>query len=433
MSSPAPRLLSSVFYTAAPPRATSALVRDAIAPKPAIKPDADTLPQKRRTMIWDLHHTTHCSIVGTCLSTAELRRVLIKLDVGGAKSASDHDLHMLGVMLAGRPESGAKVLQKTLDRRHEPAIKQFARAKDTTALTALWEDALKRGDIPGAYWATLTHPAATEELVKRVFGDIHMLSHLVGAANRADIRRLRVLEEENAALVATLERQQRQLRDGFVERDATIRRLNAALAHAMMRVELPPTEADDYRQIAKDAMADLDKRLSQEIGRRERLEHRVETLQRSLRAAEQAGARAGQRCADHTAELAAIETRIGSLLVAEEDGRTKLDLADATVLYVGGRPNQVPQFKALIERAGGTFLHHDGGIEDSPVLLPGLISRAQWTLFPVDCVSHDAMGAVKRMCQRSNKRYLPLRTSSLTCLYSGLVQLQHGAKPSPSD
>jgi CBS domain-containing protein len=292
---------------------------------------------------------------------------------------------------------------------------------------------MKRGDIPGAYWATLTHPAATEELVKRVFGDIHMLSHLVGAANRADIRRLRALEEDNATLAAKLERQQRHLRDGFVERDATIRRLNAALARAMSRAEVPSADADDYMQIAKDAMADLDRRLSQEIGRRERLERRVETLQRSLRAAEHAGARAEQLCADIAAELESIETRIGSLLVADDDGRAKLDLSDATVLYVGGRPNQVPQFKALVERAGGIFLHHDGGIEDSPALLPGLISRAQWTLFPVDCVSHDAMGAVKRTCKRIDKRYLPLRTSSLTCLYSGLLELQQAIEPLPLD
>jgi hypothetical protein len=63
-----------------------------------------------------------------------------------------------------------------------------------------------------------THPATTHELVKRVFGEVHMLSHLVGSANRADIRRLRQFEEDNAALATRIERQQRQLRDGFTAR-----------------------------------------------------------------------------------------------------------------------------------------------------------------------------------------------------------------------
>ena len=185
---------------------------------------------KQRTRIWDLHNSLHCSIIGTCLTSGELRRLLVRLNVKGADTADDHDLHMLGVMLASRPQAGAKILQKTLDRRHEMALRQFARAKDTAAICALWEDAMRRGDIPGAYWALLTHPVTTDAMVKQAFGEVHMLSHLVGAANRADIRRLRQLEEDNAALAATLERQQKQLRDGFTSRDETIRRLTDALA-----------------------------------------------------------------------------------------------------------------------------------------------------------------------------------------------------------
>ena len=57
-----------------------------------------------------------------------------------------------------------------------------------------------------------------------------MLSHLVGAANRADIRRLRELEAEKGALTEKLQRQQQQLREGFTSRDETIRQLNALLA-----------------------------------------------------------------------------------------------------------------------------------------------------------------------------------------------------------
>ena len=50
----------------------------------------------------------------------------------------------------------------------------------------------------------MTHPAATDALVREIFGEVHMLSHLVGAANRADIRRLADLEAENDRLRAKL-------------------------------------------------------------------------------------------------------------------------------------------------------------------------------------------------------------------------------------
>jgi hypothetical protein len=197
--------------------------------KPSVVSDAPSAQPVKRSKIWDLADTLHCSIIGTCLSNAELRRVLVRLKATGADTADEHDLHIMGVMLASRREAGAKLLQKALDQRHELAIKQYAKAKDEAALRRMWDASIQSGDIPGAYWALLSHPVASDTIVKKAFRDVHMLSHLVGAANRADVRRLRQLEEQNGALIEKLNRQQQQLRDGFTSRDATIRRLNEML------------------------------------------------------------------------------------------------------------------------------------------------------------------------------------------------------------
>jgi hypothetical protein len=375
----------------------------------AVSPERDaaaklTAPSRRRTQISDLHQSLHCSIIGTCLSSAELRRLLVKLEVQGAETADDHDLHVLGVLLAGRSKTGAKHLQKALDRRHQPALNQFAKAKDAAAVAALWEEASARGDIPGAYWALLTHPAATDTMVKEVFGQVHMLSHLVGAANRADIRRLCQLEEDNANLTAKLERQQRQLREGFTSRDESIRRLNGMLARAASQdAMMSPSEAGDTGAL-KDALAELDQRLAQETSRRERLEHRLATVSNALSEAERARARAAsERDAVHQ-ELASLESRLGAPAHSEHGAAAHgLDLRGLIVLYVGGRANQAPQLKGLVESTNGRFLHHDGGIEHSAALLPGLVSRADIAVFPVDCVSHDAAAAVKRTCRQLGK------------------------------
>ena len=69
--------------------------------------------------------------------------------------------------------------------------------------------------------------------------------------------------------------------------------------------------------------------------------------------------------------------------------------------------------RALSERSGALFLHHDGGIEERGGLLPGLVSRADAVLFPVDCVSHAAMSLVKRLCQQAGKPFVPLRSAGL--------------------
>ena len=108
-----------------------------------------------------------------------------------------------------------------------------------------------------------------------------------------------------------------------------------------------------------------------------------------------------------------------------------LDLGGLTVLYVGGRANQTPQLRNLVERTNGRFLHHDGGLEHSAALLPGLVSRADLAVFPVDCVSHDAVASLKRICRQMGKRYMPLRTASLACLLSGLAAMQVETVASP--
>ncbi|MGH7061558.1 MAG: hypothetical protein ACREFH_14315, partial [Stellaceae bacterium] len=105
-----------------------------------------------RRRIWDFDTNLHCSIIGTCLSNAELRQVLIKLGLKEAATATEHDLHASGVTLASKRSDGAKLLHKALDRRHRVAVNQFARAKSADEVGALWHDAVQRGEIPGAYW-----------------------------------------------------------------------------------------------------------------------------------------------------------------------------------------------------------------------------------------------------------------------------------------
>ena len=78
----------------------------------------------RRTKIWEFAPHLHCSIIGTCLSTGELRQILDKADFD-TDGASDHDLHSQGVRLAGQRGGPGKLLHKALDKRHRWAIKQF--------------------------------------------------------------------------------------------------------------------------------------------------------------------------------------------------------------------------------------------------------------------------------------------------------------------
>jgi hypothetical protein len=399
--------------------------------KPPVLCEASSAQPAKRSKIWDLADTLHCSIIGTCLSNAELRRVLVRLKVTAAETADDHDLHVMGVMLAGRREAGARLLQKALDKRHELTIKQYTTAKDEPALRRMWDASVQIGDIPGAYWALLTHPIASDAIVKKVFRDVHMLSHLVGAANRADIRRLRQLEEQNGRLSEKLDRQQQQLRDGFTSRDETIRRLEEMLTHRPEhRVDDESASRNQEIEAFRNVIAQVNRKLGQEAAHCERLEQRLNAMSVAVRKteAELRGAIAERDALAR--DIESIEDHVVCTLEAgtgDSEGRPKL--SGRTILYVGARAHQIPRFKALVERTGARFLHHDGGIEHSAMLLPGLVSRADHLFFPIDCISHDAAAAVKRLCQQLEKPYHPLRTASLAALVSALAKMSHSREP----
>lgn len=369
---------------------------------------------KRRCM-WELSSNFHCSIVGTCLTTAELREILSRAQLPGCHKASDHELHSTAVLLAGRGDRAAKLLHKALDRRHRCAIGQFSKARNAEDLYELWTRAIDRADIPGAYWALLTHPLASEDLARKVFGEVHMLSHLVGAANRADIRRLRELETENSALRDKVARQQRQLRDAVVSRDATIAKLTEALGKTISSPSPTGAAKAVDGETAAQLVSDLRRRLTSEVAARARLAKRLERLAVELGFERKQGSALLRRNAKLQDELAGAERSLRQPFAAPQPATDQsADLAGLTLLYIGGRAHNIPQLRMLTEECGASFLHHDGGIDDRGGLLAAQVARADRIYFPVDCVSHNAVVVVKRLARQLGKRYLPLRSAGLT-------------------
>lgn len=380
-----------------------------------------------RTRLAELAGTLHCSIIGTCLSTRELRQLLVRLGLA-FPDIDDHAAHKLGVTIAGRHDAAGKLLNKALDQRHRLAINRFAKAQAEEDVQALWHEALRSGDIPGAYWAVMTHPASTHALIGAAFGEVHMLSHLVGAANRADIRRLRTLEAEKAELEAKVARQQVQLRDAIVSRDAEIGDLRDALAKRIVANVMPAIEDTDRTTVA--LVADLERKLAREAARRQTLEQRLHTARAHWQQERAMRVAAEQREAALRDELVAVETML-PLATASAPSREPPLLGGTTILYVGGRPQQIVGLRGLADRAGVSLLHHDGGVEDNISNLGGLVSRADVVVFPVDCVSHAAVTMVKQLCQQGGKGFVALRSASASAFLACVSRLAERAAAVP--
>ena len=387
--------------------------------------DAGTSPVNARTKLAQLDRHLHCSVIGTCMSTAELRRLMARFI--SVQGASDLDIHHHAVALAGKDGDAAKTLHKALDHRHASTLKTFAAARDAAALSAAWDEASRQGEIPGAYWAVLTHRQVTPELRQRVFGEVHMLSHLVGAANRADIRRLVALERDNAELHERLERELQRRQELIDERDEFGTRLQQQaleferqLASQRVAAQASASDAPDQAVIAV------------HTERRERAEH-VAAI-----ALEEAARLQGEldHLRQHTQalsqELSAAEGELRQLSAQDDQDRhegVKLLaglLKQQRILYVGGRPSSTPAIRDLVMRHGGEFLHHDGGLEVRKGLLAAAVPKSDLVVFPVDCIDHDSALNLKRLSERHGIPFVALRKASVASFAAGLMAAATG-------
>ncbi|SPB15695.1 peptidase [Caballeronia novacaledonica] len=401
--------------------------------------EADLRTSRRRARLAELDSHLHCSVIGTCLSTGELRKLVPKFTGLDRHHASDLEIHHAAVELAIAGGAGAKALNKTLDERYAGAIRRFDAARDPQALLDLWNDALRSGDVPPAYWALMSHPHATIEVRQSAFGELHMLSHLVGAANRADIRRLVALESENQELKDKIERQQARLLELSAQRDASVRRMHEQSLHIDRQSDLSTAQREAEIERLREKVEDGERRLALHTSRREAAEQRALYEEEETRALR-------NKLGEAQALLKVVQAECAALERATLDAHDRPDarrrgiewVSGRRVVYVGGRPNSNAVLKALVGAAGGELIVHDGGIEDRKGLLAAALPNADVVLFPVDCIDHDSMSMLKRVCERHGVEYSPLRTASVASFVEFVARLSanaqnaHANAPPPS-
>jgi hypothetical protein len=395
-----------------------------------------------RRKIWELQEL-QCSIVGTCLSLGELRKIARKNNVSLPSQATEFQVHSAFVSLCRTDRPEARAVNKALNRKYASVLRRFNAGKSDDEIRALWRKARDAGDVPGPYWAIMSHPGVSDALQAEVFGEVHMLSHLVGASNRADIRRLASLEEK----MERLQQRWGKVKAAYRRR---LRELVEENRRARSRIASLAKDLEQYRNRAKrlasrslqqengnllGSLAEQSSALAEATERNIRLERRNEAYARRIEHLE-------HELAEKDAETGFLEKEVRRLLAAMAPdpcpgGCSKAgteecpgpDLCGKRILYVGGRSSLFQHYRALVERYGGRFEHHDGGVEESRQTLPRLLNGVDAVVCPVDCVSHDACLRVKEACKHGVKPLKLARSSGLSSLARILGELTEKDKP----
>ncbi len=414
------------------------------------------LNSNRRRKIWDARGL-QCSIIGTCLSRTDIRKLAAKRVFGLRPDLDDHEIHSILVNRAGTKSDESRALHRILDNKYKTIITRFAKIKTEEELIRQWEEYLETGNIAGAYWAVMSHPALTNEGAFDIHGEIHMIAHDSTALYQKAKKQLndsltraagieKQLEKERILGRDTqkaLEETSKKLETAHAEQEQqneTIRLLEYRAAELEARVSSAETgrvvqEMKDKNDLLEKENINLKIQLAQ-------LNSQLETLQKIYDLAAQTAEEVQEQNStllEHnqqlSQELNSLEDFLNTRMVFDdtdspdctncvnEEECCKRHLDGKTVLYVGGQYKMVPRYKQLVEQYGGVFLHHDGGVEVSRHVLPRFLSRADAVLCPVDCVSHDACKCVKKMCKQFQKEYVMMRSSGLSSLAKSLQEI----------
>jgi len=387
----------------------------------------------RRRKLWELEEHFHCSVIGTCLTLEELRHACRKARISFHSPPTDHELHSAFVNIAGKAVFATRLLQKQLDAKYHPWIRHLQQARDPGQLAALWDEALDSGEVAGAFWALVTHGAASPELLARVYGEIHMLSHLAGASTRVDLQELVALRQRVKDLERERAREAQQHRQRQQAMHAEIRALagRARTAQEALRIAeqrlAGRQDEDDLRRRLQALSAQLTRTRAEQA----QAEHDGRKWKRLSKRVEARNQRLNHSLAEARRERDALESSLAALLAGDCNGNCiggdghcpNPDLCGRNILYVGGRAGQSAHFRLLVERANGHFIHHDGGREDGHHHLAAILPQADAVLCPLDCISHSAVQRVKRFCKRHRKTLVLLPRSSLSAFSRGLSEV----------
>ena len=390
--------------------------------------DGTSISRSGRTRLTDIPKQYVCSVIGTCLTPNELRKLLGRLISIDINHMSDHDLHSEGVLQASSAGVGSRAIQKLLDKKHNLVIKKFSVANTETEVMELWNSEWLIGNIAGAYWAFLTHPSVGLKLTQKIFGDVHMLSHQVGSVNRADLKKLSELQSQ----VHELKKQLVIERDGYNGKlnaeDLARQKLESEFAARLSKVRKEAAffveHTDEEFHKLREQLKTITSKLAIEMVRRESIEEKHLILKKQLKSQEENLIESKNLNQLLHAELIALESELQSQnLDGKNRNETTTDLnsLDKKIfLYVGGHTGSIVQVRSWVNRFGGELYHHDGGVEDNPNVLTGLMRKADLVLFPVDCISHKSMWMIKRLAQKHDKNFVPLRSSGLGSFISAV-------------
>lgn len=372
----------------------------------------------RKLAIWDVPCHQLCTLVGTCIDVPTIRKLRKRFlaITTNTRVETDYELHAFCVAACREKNPLSVYLNKYLNRNYQTIVSTLRSQKTDKAVEDLWRstDLTDDRQVAGFCWAILTSQHASAEMKDRLYGEMHMLSHISGQVLRKEQQKLaieneRLLLEQQKQSRALLRQQTRYENQKKITEslESQVIALNRRLSEQCSKAdELSGSHAVDQ---ASELLKNYEKTMWSQHSKMMRLQEKLKHQEQQYEILK-------------ASQLNIIKPEKITTEGNASIGEVNSDLCGKSILYVGGFSRHRDRFKQLIESINGQFLYHDGGMQQSNQLLNMMVQKADVVFCPIDCISHGAVGRIKSLAKTKCKDCIFLRSPSLTSFKKEVMQ-----------
>lgn len=334
----------------------------------------------------------------------------------------------------------SRQVQRYLNRKYEAHIAQMAQLSppDVRARVAevlAQEQTPSASLLPGIMWAVCSDPRQEVRPIEQFFiEELHLRSHCLLLAQfrgeRHPATDAAAANAERAALERTLKRLETE-RGGLWQEVQNLQRANTRMEQDKARLQ---ADLDDTKQrcvVLEQQCRSQATRASQGVTLREarKLQYEVTRLSDALRDKEMEATRLAALVASHEPTPSPDDCAGDEDVSANNPSPPEwpiFDLRGKRVALIGGLTKASGHYEQTISDLGGECMRYDDSPRQGHKKLARIIRQADVVFCPVDCVSHGAASAAKKLCRSLDKPCHFLRSSGVSYVREKLREVVTG-------
>ncbi len=370
--------------------------------------------------LWEVNDYYFCLISGYCLTPTEQTALLRKYLGNQSKKMDAIEIHHCLMENFSTENKMSRAVEIQLNKKYlemiqsfkDYSIEQWINTADEF-LTPLHFDAF--------IWISATHKTGNFAQEEKIRNLIHTYTHQIYFDLQAEKKQSTIYEKENKTLNFKYKEIKKELKEGR-KKSNELSLENSQLnitTKAQKKIILGLQE--ECKIQSKKTQSDASYNHSDKT-KIKQLKEQIQNLQNENNFLENKLDNQAEKIGSMHQELRSILGLLEKQEAACKDCE-KVDLCNKRILIVGGISKLRSYYREIVQRLGGSFTYHEGYCKSGSSTLEERIQQSDIIVCPVDVNSHAACLQVKKTCKRIDKKYLMLRSSSISSLYTGLIKL----------